>query len=291
MDWDSYGPIWPHSDASRFINHQGTRWHIQQMGEGPDVLLLHGTGATTHSYADMMPVLAERYRVTALDLPGHGFTTALGAGPPTREGVARGISDLIKTQGLAPEYIIGHSAGAAVTVELAAKKLLKPRGIVSINGSFFPFPGPASFLFPAMAKILFLNPFVPQIFASRAQNPATVRRLIDSTGSTLKPEQLAFYEQAFKSKNHVEGTLQMMANWDLVPLKAQLASLDLPMLQIIGANDGTVRPSGARKAAALLKAGTLVEYEGAGHLVHEEKPQEVARSIYDFAEKTVPQSP
>ena len=48
------------------------------MGEGPDIVLLHGTGASTHSWRALIPLLAERYRVTAIDLPGHGFTR-LGA--------------------------------------------------------------------------------------------------------------------------------------------------------------------------------------------------------------------
>lgn len=285
MDWLTDGENWPNRNVSRFVNHAGTRWHLQQMGEGPDVLLLHGTGATTHSYADMLPLLAQHARVTALDLPGHGFTTALGHSRPTREGVAEGIAGLLANEGIRPHIIVGHSAGAAVSVELAATKLLEPRGLVVINGSFYPFPGPAQYLFPAMAKMLFLNPFVPSLFAARAQNPAAVRRLMNSTGSRLSEGQMALYEQAFRSRAHVEGTLQMMANWDLVPVKQRLASLEMPVLQVIGMQDGTVRPSGAKKTAAILQHGEILEFEACGHLVHEEQPKKVAKSIRDFAEK------
>ena len=50
----------------------GLRWHVQVAGDGPVLLLLHGTGAATHSWRDLLPLLAERFTVVAPDLPGHG---------------------------------------------------------------------------------------------------------------------------------------------------------------------------------------------------------------------------
>ena len=52
----------------------GLRWHVQMMGTGPQVLLLHGAGAATHSWRDVAPLLARDFTVIAPDLPGHGFT-------------------------------------------------------------------------------------------------------------------------------------------------------------------------------------------------------------------------
>lgn len=65
---------WPHRDCSQFIEAAGLSWHVQRMGEGPALLLLHGTAAATHSWAGLMPLLARRFTVIAIDLPGHGFT-------------------------------------------------------------------------------------------------------------------------------------------------------------------------------------------------------------------------
>ena len=50
------------------------REHVQRLGRGPSMLLLHGTGASTHSFRDLLPALAEHFDVLAPDLPGHGFT-------------------------------------------------------------------------------------------------------------------------------------------------------------------------------------------------------------------------
>jgi magnesium chelatase accessory protein len=81
---------------------------------------------------------------------------------------------------------------------------------------------------------------------------------------------------------HIEGTLAMMANWDLDNMASQIRELDIPMLQIIGDKDGTIEPSASLKTAKLLANGDREVFEGYGHLVHEEAPQEVGASIRRF---------
>src|SRR3569833_51424 len=80
LDWNVDGRDWPNRDASRFVAAGGVRWHVQVTGQGPVALLAHGTGAATHSWRDLAPLLARRFTVVAHDLPGHGFT----ATPPRR---------------------------------------------------------------------------------------------------------------------------------------------------------------------------------------------------------------
>ena len=88
LDWDRDGRDWPHRHASQFVRAAGMRWHVQRMGlpagTAPAALLLHGTGASTHSWRSLMPLLALHFDVLALDLPGHAFTSAPLAGPLSR---------------------------------------------------------------------------------------------------------------------------------------------------------------------------------------------------------------
>ncbi len=73
-EWERRAKDWPNREASRFVAAGGIEWHAQIMGAGPWMLLVHGTGASTHSFRDLAPALARDFRVLALDLPGHGFT-------------------------------------------------------------------------------------------------------------------------------------------------------------------------------------------------------------------------
>ena len=77
-DWDEDGRDWPNREASRVVSAGGLRWHVQVLGTGPTLLLVHGTGAATHSWRDLAPRLARRFTIVAPDLPGHGFTSSPG---------------------------------------------------------------------------------------------------------------------------------------------------------------------------------------------------------------------
>lgn len=287
MDWQREAATWPHSEASRFVDVDGCRLHVQQMGKGPALLLLHGSGATTHSFQGLMPILATRFTVLACDLPGHGFSETLHHGRATIGNVATLIAGLTSNLGCSPVGIIGHSAGAAIGVEMVHMDAVGAGWIVSINGAFYPFPGFARDLFPALARMLFLNPFVPKLFAHAASSEERVQRLIRSTGSRLSDQQISFYQRAFRNSDHVEGTLAMMANWDLSDMQAKLAALDIPVLLVVGLRDGTVDPKAALKTQSLLKHGHLLELAGYGHLVHEEAPEEVGECIATFLDDAV----
>lgn len=283
MDWKSEKYRWPNHEVSQFIEIDGMRWHVQKKGNGPSVLLLHGTGATTHSFRDIFKDISRNFTAMALDLPGHGFSSRLNGGRPTLERVAQAIAKLLAQEKFLPDMIVGHSAGAAIAVELALNHLTETKALVSINGAFYPFPGFAGQMFPAAAKFLFVNPFVSHLFAFGAHNKDRVHRLIESTGSNLTDEGLVFYQKALQSSDHIEGTLAMMANWDLEKMAAQLRALDIPMLQIIGDQDGTIDPGASLETAKLLADGEREVFEGYGHLVHEEIPQDVIESIRAFA--------
>lgn len=261
-----------------FVHAGRTKWHVQKRGSGPQMLLLHGSGASTHSFAGLMDALEEQFALIAIDLPGHGFSGDLGGASPTLGNVANAIAQLVEKLGLKPEYVIGHSAGAAIAVELAYRRLIEPKALFALNGAFYPFPGFAGQLFPAMAKLLFLNPFVPGIFAATASREK-VERLLKSTGSTLTPGQIEPYGRLFASSAHVRGTLAMMANWDLSTMAGKLEKLECPVHLMIGSEDGTIDPDASIETLSQLKHGDREVFEGLGHLMHEEAPEQVSAAI------------
>lgn len=277
------GADWPNRASSRMVAAGGLDWHVQSMGEGPTLLLLHGTGASTHSWRDLAPLLAQRFRVVALDFPGHGFTTSRGAHTQSLPGMTRAVAALLATLDVSPVIVIGHSAGAAVAARLALDEAIAPQRLIALNGALTPFEGVAGRLFPGLAKALFLNPFTPRYFAWSADR-AAVKRLLDGTGSTLDARGLAFYERLMRNPSHVNGALSMMAHWDLHALNRDLPNLRQPIDFVVAENDRTVPPGGARRLAAQLPQSQVHSVPGLGHLAHEEAPALFARLIFDLAE-------
>lgn len=277
--WERHGADWPNREASRFVEASGLRWHLQEMGpaNAPIALLLHGTGAATHSWSGLAPLLAQHFRVIAPDLPGHGFSDPLPAGRLSLPGMAAAVHDLLAELSAEPALVVGHSAGAAILVRLCLDGL-RPRLLVALNGALTPFPGVASVLFPSLARLLFLNPVTPRIFAWSADRPA-VERLIRGTGSRLDARSLELYRRLFRHPGHVAGALGMMANWDLAGLDRNICTLSVPTLLVVGGDDKAISPETAFALKDRLSDARVILLRNLGHLAHEEAPDRVADTI------------
>ena len=255
------------------------------MGAGPVLLLVHGTGAATHSWRDLAPLLARRFTVVAPDLPGHGFTEALPSGRPTLPAMAQLLRSLLEALEVKPELALGHSAGAAIAAQLALDDSSRLRGWISINGALLPLPGLPGLVFRPMARLLAINPLASRVFAWRAADRRAVERLIESTGSHLDQSGVEWYRRVVRDPHHVRGALAMMAHWDLRQLERDLPRLRLPVALITGSHDRTVPPTESARAGALLSGAELRGLPGLGHLAHEEEPERTANIIDEWARR------
>ncbi|HQT75635.1 MAG: alpha/beta hydrolase [Rhodospirillales bacterium 20-64-7] len=280
LNWDRDGRDWPNRAFSRFVTAGGLRWHVQVMGEGPVVLLIHGTGAATHSFRALAPMLAAHFTVVAPDLPGHGFTAepahASGYSLP---GVASGIAALLQTLGLRPVLAAGHSAGAAVAIRMTLDGSIAPATIVSLNGALLPFPGMTHDIFAPVARFLASSRLTAAAFSTFVGSRPSVERLLRSTGSHIDAEGVRYYGRLTANPGHVHGALALMANWDLRPLLRELPRLAARLILVVGRSDGMVPPAEAYRVRAAVPTAEIIALPGLGHLAHEERPEEIVRII------------
>ncbi|MGB5734001.1 MAG: alpha/beta fold hydrolase BchO [Thiohalocapsa sp.] len=282
LAWDRDSQAWPNRDKSRFIEAGGLTWHVQIAGSGPVMLLIHGTAAANHSWGGLLPLLAARYTIVAPDLPGHGFTST----PAPRElclpCMASGVHALLRQLDLQPEIVVGHSAGAAILARMCLDHLIEPRLLISLNGALLPLRGLAGKWFSPAAKLMARNSFLPRFVANGAKkDPQGVQRLADGTGSSLSAEGVDLYRLLISSPGHLAAALNMMANWDLEPLRVELPHLAPELVLIAFDNDKTVPPAEAERALAVLPRARLRIVGGLGHLAHEEDPQRIAALIFE----------
>lgn len=255
------------------------RWRVLKSGRGPVALCLHGAGGSADSFRPLMSTLSSKLTMLAPDLPGHGGTRLGSNARSGLEPMAQDVAALLDKLEVAPEFTIGHSAGAAVSLEL--DQVLCPRGHVLINAALSEFEGLAGWVFPAMAKGLSLTPFAADFLARNLSRNEKLRGLLASTGSDVTEDILLRYQALARNRDHVDGTLKMMAAWDLKPLLARIKSIRTPTLLIAANKDGTVPVSVSKMAKETLYKAELILHDG-GHLLHEERPQLVADDIARF---------
>lgn len=266
------------ADLSRQVLCRPHRWHVQAAGDGPTILLIHGAGGATQSFRHLFPLLAKTHHVVAVDLPGQGFTQRGAHNRCGLEPMAEDLLKLIRQEGFTPDLIVGHSAGAAIALQLIDLGLRPAHGVVAINAALGHFKGVAGWLFPAMAKVLAVTPFSAEFFCATT-TANSVRNLIKGTGSTLDAVGLDLYLTLARDSGHVAATLAMMAQWDLDPLLARLPDIDTPVHLIVGEDDMAVPPDTSADAARHLPGAQLTRLPRLGHLAHEEDAAQIATFI------------
>lgn len=291
---------------SRVVLRGGIRWYVQiarsavrsgsaRHPHSPAVLLLHGTGSSSDSFRELLPLLVEEFAtVIAPDLPGHARTETPPTFVPSLPIMAAAVEELLIDLDVAPAVLVGHSAGAAIIAQLAlqgGESVTKQIDLlVGLAAALAPFQTRAARILlrpmaKALAKMADVTPTHSVLFRSLRKRE-TVARMIRSMGSSLEDEGIDHYHRLASEVRHVQGTLSMMARWELESLLHDLPSLETPFLLLAGDRDRAVPVVSQLAVAKRMGSGATVKVvENTGHLLHEEKPALVARLIVEAHER------
>ena len=207
----------------------GLRWRVQRTGppasaSAPTLLLLHGTGSSLLSWQGCLPALAAQFQLVVPDLPGHGGTDAFADRSASLPRMAQAVGALLRALGLSPALAAGHSAGAAVMVQLALDGgLPAARGLLAVNGALEPLPGLMGLVAPAVARMASRSVLLPDWVTRHAAQPRALGHLIASTGSRLDDAGVAHYRDLLRQPDHVRGVLDMLAVTDFPDIRRKAA--------------------------------------------------------------------
>lgn len=256
----------------------GWRWHVQRRGNGPTLLMVHGTGGSTHSWAGAIDALAASHHVVAIDLPGHGFTTALAGTSNdavySLNGLARALGALIHTLDLRIDCAAGHSAGVPLLMQAALDGYITPRRIVGFNPAIVAPPALYIAFVAPLLGLLVERDVVADTGAWLAKGTRLVEYMLSTSGTTLTPPQLERYRRLCERPAHVHAALTMMSRWDLPRLLRDAATLRVPLTLIGGTRDRWVPPRSIARVVERLPTAHF-DVVDAGHLIPDERPDVV----------------
>jgi pimeloyl-ACP methyl ester carboxylesterase len=263
--------------AGRSVDVAGTPVRVHELGAGPPVLLLHGSGPGTTGWGAWAPVaaaLAERHRVVVPDQAGFGATPVPHGGRPGLAGWSAQAAGLMEALELERFAVVGHSMGGAVALALAAER---PDAVTRVAGVGS--MGAAMPLTPALDRLWGARPGQARMLLELLfDDPA----LVTDAAVLAREESLAAGAGAFAALFPPPRDRWVL---DLTPPPGALAAVAAPVLLVHGARDRVVPLRDA--ALPLLESlpdARLHAFGRCGHVPAVEHPAAFVRLLSDFLE-------
>lgn len=267
--------------------------HAEQMGQGRDLVLIHGASGNTRDFTfGLAGQLARDFRVTVFDRPGLGWSSDLGDEGVDPAAQARTIAQAAGDLGLRSPIVLGQSYGGAVALAwaLEAADLLAPSALVLVSAAAMPWEGGLGLRYDFLSSPLGLATALP--LATAFLPESMVQHQI---GAIFAPEPVPPGYAAHIGAGLTLRRAVMRANLlqvsGLKPHLARMAlhypGLSLPVEMVHGTMDVIVPPQvHAGPLARLLPDAALDMVEGAGHMPHHTRPERVIAAIHRAADRS-----
>ena len=257
-----------------FTEVGGLRVRYADRGFGDSVvLLLHGFGGDLDNWMFNIDSLAEKHRLLALDLPGHGQSVKTNV-DPSLSGMATFVRKFLDVLSVSSVHVVGHSMGGAIAMQLASDspETVKSLGLICSAG-----------LGPDINSD-YLRGFV------EAQSQQELKLVLEQlfADESLVNLQLVNNLLNYKRMDGVEASLNALSETlisagEQTFLTDNIVASGIPVLVIWGKQDRIIPVSHAQNFSAA--GGYCVEveiFDSAGHMVQMEKAYEVNRSLLNF---------
>ena len=283
---DASNNFWPHYEYSKFLETDKFVWHYQLIGKpgNPIMLLIHGAGASSHSWANLIPKLQE-FQILAVDLPGHRFSKIKKGIRPQHDIIVRDLVVLFDELKIRPNVFVGHSIGAVIVLSLSDIYKGPLSSVVLINGALERFEGPAATIFPLMAKVFYASPLTKYWIRIFNSAETSLRKFLSISGSNLTGKNIDYYLQLMTDEAHVTGTLAFISSWSIGDIEKKLEKINVPTLFLAGMSDGIVNYKTSVRANKKAFNAKIKLFENEGHLIHEVSSAKVAKEINSFCKK------
>lgn len=258
----------------------GVKTYLVSAGTGSPVILLHGLGASQHSWRGLLPLLAAKHAVYAADIPGFGRSEKPMDYDYTFKGFTGWAVSLLDVLGLEKAAFIGNSMGGATSVRLA---LEHPKRVTRLGliGSPFYIGNHPKLLWPMRWPLVgSLYEMMLGRFAVSVVAPTSVH-----DKSCMTPEVIDEYALALKEPGGRKAVAHFLRN--AIPPDAQAwmeryKTLEVPALVLRGEYDGVVDRASSERFCREARNARYHPLAGCGHAPQEEQPRLVADALLPF---------
>ncbi|MFJ7676519.1 alpha/beta fold hydrolase [Peribacillus sp. NPDC097206] len=256
--------------------------HIHVHDSFPTLVLIHGFLSSSFSFRKLIPHLTKDYNVISIDLPPFGQSGKTNRYTYSFRNIAGSVVQLLEEKNIKKFSIIAHSMGGQVSLQLIkAYPGLVERAVLLAGSGYEP-------SFPRKMKMLSYFPFFSfgvKGYLQRSGIEKNLRNVVHNQ-TMIDDEMRQGYLDPFMKKHDIFRALgRMLRDKESDLSSEQLHSIDTPCLLVWGRYDRVVPLDIGRRLHEDLPNSKLIVMENTGHLLPEEKPEEVYQLIKEFLDE------
>ena len=266
--------------AGRLLAIDGQRVSVEQAGQGPPLVLLHGFGESTISYSAVLPELAKQFAVVAIDLNGFGYTERpKDRASYTLAGQERLVLAVLDRLHLDRVRLAGHSYGGGLALYLAARHPQRIERLLLIDNTL---PLYASQRRSRLFAWRWVARMAAHTFAltDRVVEKGLKEAYFDDAKVT--PVLVREYADRLRIEGASDAFFGLVGPSREPPFRIDLAKMALPTLVVWGAEDRLIAAKGAAETSRQLPNSTFVLLPACGHTPMEECPQAFLAAALPF---------
>ena len=248
--------------------------HYRKLGDGPAVVLLHGFPEDGMLWEQIIPVLANTFRVIVPDIPGSGDSTLLNT-DVSIEDLADSISDVLYKEQIQEAVIVGHSMGGYISLALAEKKPSLFKGLSLVHSIASADTEEKKEVRRKSIELIrkggkepFVKGMIPNLFSShfKALHPEVVQMQIERAMRMKDESMIAFYNAMINRPDRTNI----------------LTGAGFPVQWIIGKEDNVVSLDSALQQSRKARINFVTMYNNCGHMSMLEQPERLANDLKEF---------
>lgn len=273
------------SSPSRFISVKGMEVHFRdEIGscDSLPLVLLHGTGASLHTWDGWVENIGKKHRIIRLDLPAYGLTGANPAGDYSMDFYVDFLHEFLQKMYVEKCILAGNSLGGAIAWNYALRYPAKVKKLILIDASGFPSKNSEKPLAFALANL----PIINHLFKFITPRMIIEKSLLNVYGDKSKVSD-SLIDRYFELSLHEGNRKAFIDRMNTKPSPSRIQSLNtlpMPVLIMWGDADKLIPVENAYKFQDALSNDTLVVFKGLGHVPMEEDPVNTAKAAQSFIE-------
>jgi len=277
---------------SLFIDLDGLTIHYKKMGAGePVYILLHGFGASTYSWREVMPPLSQAGTVIAYDRPAFGLTDRpmpgewQGPSPYSYAYQTEMVIRLMDDLGIEKAVLVGNPAGGTVAAAAALKYPQRVTGLVLVDAAIY-MDNPSSPLLGWLRKTPQANRLGPLFTRNIRTWGLDFLKTAWHDPSRITPEIYENYQKPLQVNNWDKALWELTRDSGREDITGKLDQFQMPVLVITGDDDRIVPTAQSLKLAAAIPGSQLVVIPACGHVPQEECPQAFMQALQKFVDES-----